>query len=74
MKGLVSLFGDIDKFVTGEGDRITSDVGRSVRSRLVTMLILDASSRDVRGSWILNCMKGKNANNKRTILGIDYII
>ena len=38
------------------------------------MLSLDASSRDVSGSLILNCRKKTNVNNKRKRLNIDFIV
>ena len=43
----VSLVGNVWRYFTGAGDRMTSGVRRSVSSGLVTMLSLDASSRDV---------------------------
>ena len=70
----VSLVGDIWRFFTGAGNRMTSGVWRSVSSGLVTMLSLDTSSKDVSGSLILNCRKEKNVNNKRTSLSIDVIV
>ena len=70
----VSLVGNVWRYFTGAGDRMTSGVRRSVSSGLVTILSLDASSRNVSGSWILNCRKKKNVNNKCTSLSIDFIV
>ena len=61
-------------FFTGAGDGMTLGVRRSVSSGLVTMLSLDASSRDVSESWVLNCRKEKKFNNKYTSLSINVIV
>ena len=53
---------------------MTPGVRKSISSGLVTILSLDASSRDVSKAWILNCRKETDVNNKRTSLSIDFIV